>query len=60
VRLRGGRAYSERRVMRAVRCWRSLKGDSKAAIDAAVSMIPASGLAKDALTTAAALVKSKT
>ena len=31
----------------------------KAAIDAAVSMIPASGLAKDALTTAAALVKSR-
>lgn len=47
-------------VLRGLEGARALaKGDSKAAIDAAVSMIPASGLAKDALTTAAALVKSK-
>lgn len=47
-------------VLRGLEGARALaKGDSKAAIDAAVSMIPASGLAKDALTTAAALVKSR-
>lgn len=47
-------------VLRGLEGARALaKGDSKGAIDAAVSMIPASGLAKDALTTAAALVKSK-